>query len=311
MPPLKDKNRKTKSLREKSGKKPGGQHGHKGTTLQMLERVDEVIEHDPNYCQCCGHEFEQENERELHSIRQVIDIPPIEPAVTEHRSYKRQCINCGHLSLGQYPKQVNSPISYGNTISILISYFSVRQYVSHNRIKEIMADIFQVRMSEGTVVNKKRFAKSCEWIYQEIQQRLIHSKWSGTDETGYRLNGKKAWMWIWQNDQYTLLYASENRGQQTIREVFPQGLKHSILVHDCWKPHFNIECETHQLCIAHLMRELQYFVEKRTDQWAYQMKLLLSKAICLKQKMINHSPIDYSKAIQSMEQKLSNLVQID
>ncbi len=83
------------------------------------------------------------------------------------------------------------------------------------------------------------------------------------------------------------------------------------MVHDCWKPHFNIECETHQLCIAHLMRELQYFVEKRTDQWAYQMKLLLSKAICLKQKMINHSKIDYSKAIQSLEQKLSNLVQIE
>ncbi|MFK7810492.1 MAG: IS66 family transposase [Saprospiraceae bacterium] len=311
IPPSKDENRKTKSLRKKSGKKSGGQAGHKGSTLKMCENPDEIIEHDPNYCQCCGHEFEQSVERHLQSIRQVIDIPPIKPIVTEHRSYERQCRNCGQSSRGDFPKEVRSPISYGNNINTLISYFSVRQYIAHNRIKEMMRDIFQVSMSEGTIVNKiARFSESCEWIYQVIKLRLIRSKWSGTDETGYRLNGNKAWMWTWQNDKCTLLYASENRGEQTIREVFPQGLKQSILVHDCWKPHFKVECKTHQLCVAHLLRELQYFVEKRTDQWAYQMMQLLTKAIRLKHKILSEREKDYSKAILNIEEQLNNLVHI-
>jgi len=255
--PSKDENRKTKSLRKKSGKKSGGQPGHKGSTLNKFEKVDQVIDHSPYYCQCCSKELT--DAPKLHSVRQVVDIPPIQPIVTEHRSYERQCTHCGHLSRGAYPKGVKSPISYGNNISTLISYFSTRHYISLNRIKEIMSDIFQVPMSEGTVVNKvKSFAESSKWIYEQIRQTLLESKWSGTDETGYRLNGEKGWMWTWQNEMYTFLYASQNRGEKTIREVFPEGLKQSVLVHDCWKPHFNVECITHQLCLAHLQRELEY-----------------------------------------------------
>lgn len=311
LPPSKDNNRKTKSLRKKSVKKTGGQLGHKGTTLNKYEKVDEVIDHDPQYCQCCGEGFSSDSERKLHSTRQVVDIPPIEPVVTEHRSYERHCQKCGHLNRGAYPKGVNSPISYGKNISTLVSYFSASHYISQNRIKQIMSDIFQISMSEGTVVNKiKSFAKSCEWVYEQIRQRILQSKWTGTDETGYRLNGKKAWMWTWQNNEYTLLYASENRGIDTIKQVFPEGLKKSIMVHDCWKSHFNTECVMHQLCLAHLQRELIYFIEKRTDKWAYQMNQVLSKAMKLKRIMLTNTDKDYSKAIVHIETKLSKLIHV-
>jgi transposase len=309
IPPSKDENRKTKSLRKKSGKKTGGQLGHKGNTLKMLDQVDQVEEHSPDFCQVCASGLN--TEKKLRSRRQVIDIPPIKPIVTEHRVYENKCVNCGHINCGSFPDQVKSPISYGNGIMTLIAYLSVRQYISMNRIQEILGSVFNVKMSEGTVKNQlSRYANKCNWICEQIRHRLLRAHWIGTDETGYRLNGKKAWMWTWQNDKYTLLHASTNRGTQTINEVYPHGLANSILVHDCWKPHFNTACQTHQLCLVHLLRELEYFIEKRSIKWAYAFAKLLRKSIQLKHKITEEQGqgIDINKSIQNIEDNASSLI---
>lgn len=309
IPPSKDENRKTKSLRKKSGKKSGGQQGHKGSTLKMRDRVDQVVDHSPDFCQACASSLS--TERKLRSRRQVIDIPPIIPIVTEHRVYEKKCTNCGHINCGSFPAHVKSPISYGNGIMTLIAYLSVRQYISMNRIQEILGAVFNVKMSEGTIKNQlSRYANKCNWIYEQIRLRLLRAHWIGTDETGYRLNGKKAWMWTWQNHKYTLLHASTNRGTQTINDVYPDGLPNSVLLHDCWKPHFKIVSRTHQLCLVHLLRELEYFIEKRTNKWAYAFAKLLRKSIQLKHKIIDEQSqsFDYDKSIQNIEDLASSLI---
>ena len=124
VPPSKDENRKTRSLRKRSEKKIGGQPGHKGTTLKMCDEVDEVIDHEPGYCQGCGHESNDESEHKYRSRRQVIDIPTINPVVTEHRIYECRCCKCGKVNCGEYPQSVDGPVSYGRNISTLISYLS-------------------------------------------------------------------------------------------------------------------------------------------------------------------------------------------
>jgi len=309
IPPSKDENRKTKSLRKKSGKNTGGQPGHKGSTLKMRDKVDEVVDHSPNFCQACGSGLQAD--KKLRSRRQVIDIPPIKPVVTEHRVYERKCMNCGHNNCGSFPDQVKSPVSYGNGIMTLVAYLSVRQYISMNRIQEILGSVFNVNMSEGTVKNQlSTYANKCNWIYEQIRLRLLRAHWIGTDETGYRLNGKKAWMWTWQNDKYTLLHASTNRGTQTINEVYPAGLANSILLHDCWKPHFRIASRTHQLCLVHLLRELEYFIEKRTHKWAYDFAKLLRKSIQLKDNLMDEHCLgfNHAKSIQHHEDCATSLI---
>ncbi len=311
VPPSKDENRGrkhfTRSLRKKSGKKSGGQHGHTGHTLEMSTNPDKIIDHEPLFCEGCGEQLEEE--KKLLSHRQVVDIPPIQLEITEHRLYEKQCNCCGLKTSSNYPSGVNSPISYGKNVQTLIAYMSVRHYISMNRIKEFMSEVLGVNLSEGTVQNiLKRYSKNCEFIYDQIRQRLLASEWVGSDETGCKVNGKRYWMWTWQNDQMTYIAASNNRGSPTINEHFPDGLPNSILVHDCWRPHFNVESRGNQLCLAHLLRELQFFIEKRGHLWAYQFSQILYKSIALKKKILNQALNDQDKAVDQIKRQTSILI---
>lgn len=105
IPPSKDDNRpKRKSLREKSGLKPGGQKGRKGNTLKMVETPDIIKEYHPEYCNCCGNSL-SDTASLYASKRQVYDIPPIEIKVTEHRVFERMC-NCGYKTKASWPSEV-------------------------------------------------------------------------------------------------------------------------------------------------------------------------------------------------------------
>ncbi len=102
LPPSKDENRvqRNKSLRKKSGRKPGGQKGRKGNTLKMVAHPDMDVEHIPDYCQYCDQTLDGLS-FELVGKRQVVDIPEIKPKVTEHQIYKRTC-SCGNTTMSDY-----------------------------------------------------------------------------------------------------------------------------------------------------------------------------------------------------------------
>jgi len=106
IPPSKDENRprRTNSLREPSGKKPGGQPGHEGRTLEMVANPDHVIDHCSNYCPSCGGDVSH-LPSEVAETRQVIDLPVIKQIVTEHRVYQYRC-TCGHVFQSDFPVDV-------------------------------------------------------------------------------------------------------------------------------------------------------------------------------------------------------------
>ncbi len=125
VPPSKDENRpRRKSLREKSGLKPGGQKGRKGNTLKMVEEPNFTEKHIPLHCDSCGENLEN-NEAKFIGKRQVFDIPKIEIKITEHQIYSKQC-KCGQTTECKYPQVASAPASYGNNIESLIGYFHAR-----------------------------------------------------------------------------------------------------------------------------------------------------------------------------------------
>lgn len=305
IPPSTEIEKKTKSLRQKSGKKTGGQKGHKGFTLEMRSNPDKQEDYISQYCQKCGQELK--TSVLLHEKRQLIDIPSIQPHVTEYRVYKRIC-QCGYCNIADFPKDVRARISYGPNIKAMCAYFNVRQYMSFSRTKEMFADIFNIHMSEGTVANiMKSVAKKCEPVYEQIRQRISQSTCVGSDESGARVAGKTQWIWAWQTRLLTFLVISSNRGFNTIKENFQDGFLHAILVHDCWKPHFNTLTKGHQICIAHILRELAYFIEKR-QKWAYEFLKLLLKALNLKKQMLCHPNVDYTTQIKELERQKNDLL---
>src|SRR6266700_1598582 len=97
LPPSSDRFvRAPKSLRTKSGKKPGGQPGHRGHHLRQVEMPDEILIHPVLCCEQCHHDLRTQA-ADLPERRQVIDLPDIRLWVTEHRVEEKQCPVCSHL----------------------------------------------------------------------------------------------------------------------------------------------------------------------------------------------------------------------
>lgn len=286
VPPSKDENRprRTKSLRKPSGKKPGGQKGHEGSTLEMSPAPDIIVEHRPDKCGACGSALPTDKGT-FRGKRQVVDIPPVVPEYTEHRVYSAKC-TCGHETAGEFPSGVNTPISYGANIEAVIAYMYSRQYLPSKRMQELLRDIYGLPISEGSIFNIiGRFVLKSEVAYEAIRKEIAESRVVGSDETGIYVNGELHWGWTWQSKNATFIAISPNRGSQTIGDAFEGGLPGAILVHDCWKPHFNSGAAGHQLCTAHLLRELKHFEERFGHPWATKFAEMLADALKLKKKM--------------------------
>jgi hypothetical protein len=93
--------------------------------------------------------------------------------------------------------------------------------------------------------------------YSEIQNRIAASEVVGADETGCRVNGKKHWFHVWQNKCLTFIVSFKSRGHRVIEEYFPGRFLY--YVSDCWASQLKTKAGRHQLCLAHLLRELLNF----------------------------------------------------
>ncbi|WP_238475827.1 DUF6444 domain-containing protein [Clostridium manihotivorum] len=104
--------KKTKSLRVKTDKNPGGQEGHEGKTLELNDNPDEIIIHTVDKCDICGTSL-QDVKSERNIIRQVVDIPEIEVKVVEHRAEIKKCPKCRRKNTGKFPEGITNTVQYG------------------------------------------------------------------------------------------------------------------------------------------------------------------------------------------------------
>ena len=274
----------------------------------MVETPDHVIEHKPAYCSHCGNDL-SDSPTELIMHRQIVDIPPILPTYTEHRVFQSTC-TCGHKTESSFPSGINAPVSYGPNVEATIAYMHTRQFIPFERMSEYFSDVCHLPISQGAISDiLERFAQKALPGYQLIAKKVETGKVVGSDETGAKVNGKKGWFWTWQNKVATFIAFSSNRGTNTITANFENGFKDAVLVHDCWKSHFETRARTHQLCTAHLLRELTFFEERYQSNWATLFKQLLYDSLKLKN---NLSPPQYYYPIHQrteLEHRLAGLLQ--
>lgn len=287
-PPSNDQNRpkKNQSLRINTGMQVGGQLGHEGKTLERRATVDEVIKYSPDFCTCCGNDLSAVAEAFVAS-RQVLDILPVVLQCYEHQTYNKKC-SCGHISEGCFPGYVNAAVQYGPNTEALVGYLHTRQYLPYKRMKEFLNDVMKLPLSIGGINNiLQRLAQKATPVYDMIKQRIEHSSVVGADETSLNINGKLHWMWAWQNEKLTYLVASDNRGFKTIEDNFVHGLPKATLNHDRYAAHFKMKTRQHQMCTAHLMRDLNYLDELYNGKcnWASDFKQLLLNAAALKKQL--------------------------
>lgn len=117
-------------------------------------------------------------------------------------------------------------------------------------------------------------------VCDEIRRRMAESAVVGADETGQYVNSLLKWAWIFQTDKLTYVYQDESRGMKAINKHFPDGLPVSVLVTDRHASYFNMDVKDHQVCIAHLLRNIQYLTElDRKQDWSTKVSTLLREAI--------------------------------
>jgi hypothetical protein len=216
---------------------------------------------------------------------QVIDIAGIlaEPEVTEHLRYTAICPHCHKKAHAKLPSGSGKKTAYGPKLQALVIYLSVVQSVTFDRIAETMRDVFCVKsFSEGTVKNiLERNAKKLLPVYTALLEHIGKEEAAGMDETGVYINKLLCWFWCLQCEKYCYVFADRSRGIKALEEhgILPY-LKRLILYTDRHSTYFTLEVSGHQVCLAHLLRNLQYLCDiNKQQQWAGQVQKLLRDAI--------------------------------
>jgi transposase len=276
-PPSSDglKKPRTRSLRKKSGRRSGGQKGHKGHTLQMVEQPDHTRVHEASNCPHCATELASV-EPHAYERRQVFDVPPVRVEVTEHRAEIKRCPACGEQVKADFPAEVTQAVQYGPRLKAQASYLNNYQLIPLIRTCELLEDFYGHRPTEAFVLNANAaVVNQTEPSLATIQQQLTAAEVVGFDESGLRVEGKLNWLHVASTDLLTYYAVHPKRGQEGMKaaEILPQFEGHAV--HDHWKSYFTFDNCQHALCNAHHLRELQFVVDQYEQDWAQQMAQLL------------------------------------
>jgi len=254
-----------KSLRKKTGRRPGGQPGHPGGTLRQVERPDEVIVHEPNGAGVgCGADASA-GRRVRTERRQVFDLPPGQVTVTEHQLVTRRC-GCGATATGTAPgtapERVTAPVQYGPRVAALIVYLYVGQFLSTARTAQALAELFALPVSPGTVAAvTARAGADLDGFLAAARERITAAPVVHVDETGLRVEDRLHWLHSASTGRFSVLPVHRRRGRAAMLAGGVLDRFTGVAVHDAWAPDDTFTEATHVLCGAHLLRELQAVID--------------------------------------------------
>ena len=267
-PPSSDPNREKKP-RKKGDRKPGGQNGHPGRTLEKVDDPDKVEVLKVDRAKLPKGQYTEVG----YETRQVFNIE-ITRVVTEYQAQILEDEN-GNRFTADFPEGVNQPVQYGTTVKAHAVYMSQFQLIPYDRLTDYFSDQLGIPVSAGSFFNFNRQAYDLLETFEALaKQKLVDAKLAHADETGVNINGDRRWLHCCSNDLWTLLYPHEKRGTEAMEEIGILPSFKGILVHDHWKPYYRYDC-THSLCNAHHLRELTRAWEQDKQAWAKEMHELL------------------------------------
>lgn len=269
-PPSSEGLSKKPGLPKNSPKKSGGQFGHKGKTLKMVDQPDKVVLHHAPSCPCCTKVFSASDVVFVEQKRQVFDIPEPRIEVTEHRLGSVFC--CGRLHFGSFPPEVSQPVQYGSRIKALSVLLNNDYKIPLEKIERLMGDLWNCTFNESTAVAANAgMYEALHPVEEQIKEAVLDSEVAHFDETGMRVEKKLHWFHVASTALFTYLFVHKKRGKEAL-ESEASLLKDFTkwAVHDCWASYFDFERCLHALCGAHLLRELTNLTENGS-KWAAQM----------------------------------------
>jgi transposase len=266
--------RKTRSLRKRSGKKPGGQLGHRGETLRLVA-ADEIVAHQAVICVQCQTPL-ADAPVVARERRQVYDLPVARLQIRERQALHVRCPICQHVSAGVFPTEAASRAQYGPRLRALAVYLVEQQLVPYARVRTLLVDLFDAHVSLGTLVRwVRQAAQTLAPVEEQLIAALQRAAVLHSDETGVRRAGRLAWAHVASTSRLTHYAIHAKRGREATDAIGILPNYQGVSVHDGWTPYQTYTRCRHALCNIHHLRELTFLEEQQHQSWATDLKALL------------------------------------
>ena len=254
--PSSDPPQSQRRKRPRRGRRRGGQPGHRGQTRTLIpvEDVNEVVPIKPEQCASCHTPLWGDDPAPFR--HQVIEIPPIEPVITEYQWHQLVCPDCGETTRAPWPAGVPSG-TFGPRVHATVALCTGSYRLAKRTTQQVMAELFGVPMSVGSISQSEKTTTAViaepvkeAWDYVEAQS-VAH-----LDETSWREGGKRAWLWVAVTSWVTVFLVRMSRGGQVARELLGEGFS-GILVTDRYSAYNWYPVRWRQLCWSHLLRDFE------------------------------------------------------
>lgn len=278
---------RTRSLRRPSGKKPGGQPGHRGVTRRRADTPDLVQVRRPPICSGCGAGLDASLAGTVVERRQVIGLPPTRAVTTEYRCLAVTCPHCRRATVGRFPPEATASPSFGPRLQATVADLRDVHHLSYQRLQRALRDHFGCSISQASLVTLiAGAARRWRPAHEAIGEAVTGSPVLGCDETGQRVAGRGHWLWTFRTPRHTYLVSSPSRGSDVIAGVLGGLTTKAAWVSDRWKAQFKVQAAGgHQLCVPHLLRELPFCIDAKRSAWAYEVVLTPRRALALRDRV--------------------------
>ena len=241
-----------------SGRRRGGQPGHRRAqrTLVPPDQVQEIFDCRPTCCRSCGDALSGSDPAPHR--HQVAELPPVRPHVTEYRRHRLSCRRCGRSTRGALPVGVPSG-AFGPRLQALLSLLSGAYRLGKRPVQQLAADLFGLKISLGMISKLERHTSALLEKPVAALRRYVRTQSVGVDETGWRENQKKAWLWAAVAPQATVFQIARSRGAPVLRELLGSDFRHVIHC-DRWRAYRGFA--RLQWCWAHLRRDFQAMIDR-------------------------------------------------
>lgn len=260
-PPSTDPPEAAKRKRKPSGRQAGGQPGHAGVsrTLKSVEEVDEVIVVKPERCAHCGADLTDSDP--YPTRHQVTEVPPIQATVTEYQLHTLHCAVCGGSTRATLPEGVPRG-AFGPRVQALVGLFSGAYRMSTRNLHQMLSDCFGVDLGLGSIFGLEQ--TTSEALAQPVEAAKGYVKDQSVvniDETGWRQEHGKAWLWTAVTAWVTVFAIRWSRGSRVVKELLGDPLG-KVVGSDRFSAYSFLPVLVRQICWAHLVREFQAFVDR-------------------------------------------------
>jgi transposase len=294
-----------KQQREKS--QPGGaKPGHEGHSRILSDTPDEVIDHRPGWCSCCGAALMTDLPSETVSLHEQVDLPEVKPLITQHRRLAVRCPACTTRVVAPVPQAARGT-PFGPRLHAVATYLKTYQALSYQRLQGALADLFGLTLSQGGLMNllrraQGRFAEGRAWAVAALRRAAVVA----SDETGVRIEGANAYHWVFHSPHAVVHQAAATRGACVVRAMM-DGHRPAVWLSDRYTAQQG-HGAAHQTCLAHLARDVAYAVEVSDDPVPWRLQLWLNAVFALSGQVTTLAPSTLLAKRRTLERQLAGLL---